>query len=83
MITIHEYYHTVVIATKMLSNSEAKQRCYDNFEGDNKRVIFFLINTCCDHFKIEESFIGFSLFLWTITLSKVSDISLHMFFVLP
>ena len=37
----HEYYHTVVIATEKLSNSEAKPRCYDNFEGDNKRVVIF------------------------------------------
>ena len=37
----NEYYHTVVIATEKLSNSEAKPRCYDNFEGDNNRVIIF------------------------------------------
>ena len=47
--TYNEYYHTVVIATEKLSNSEAKPRCYDNFEGDNNRVVIFLINTCCDH----------------------------------
>ena len=41
-------YHTVVFATEKLSNSEAKPMCYDNFEGDN-RVIIFLINACCDH----------------------------------
>ena len=37
----NEIYHTVVIATEKLSNSEAKTRCYDNFEGDNIRVLFF------------------------------------------
>ena len=57
----NEYYHTVVIATEKLSNSEAKPRCYENFEGDNNRVVIFLINTCCNHFKIEHSFIGFSI----------------------
>ena len=56
----NEYYHTVVSATKKLSNSEAKPRCYDNFEGDNNRVVIFLINTCCDHIKIEHILIGFS-----------------------
>ena len=56
----NDYYHTFVIATEKLSNSEAKPRCYDNFEGDNNRVVIFLINSCCDHFKIERSFIGFS-----------------------
>ena len=47
--TTNEYYHTVVTATEKLSNSEAKTRCYDNFGGDNNRVVIFLINTCCDH----------------------------------
>ena len=65
----------------MLSNSEAKP-CYDNFEGDNNSVVIFLINTCCDHLKIERSFIGFSFFLWKITFSKASDISSDLFFVL-
>ena len=37
----HEYYHTVVIATEKLANSEAKPRCYDNFEGDKNRVVIF------------------------------------------
>ena len=37
----NEYYHTVVIATEKLSNSEAKPNCYDNFEGDNNRVLIF------------------------------------------
>ena len=60
LIDVNEYYHTVVIATEKLSNTEAKPRCYDNFEGDNNRLIIFLINTCCDHFKIEQSFIDFS-----------------------
>ena len=54
-----EYYHTVVIATEKLSNSEAKPRCYDNFKGDNNRVIIFLINTYCDHFKVEHCFLPF------------------------
>ena len=44
----NEYHHTVVIATEKLSNSKAKPRCYDNFEGDNNRVVIFIINTCCD-----------------------------------
>ena len=57
---LNEYYHTVVIANEKLSNSEAKSRCYDNFEGDNNRVVIFLINTCCDHFKIDHILIGFS-----------------------
>ena len=57
---LNEYYHTVVIATEILSNSEGKPRCYDNFEGDNNRVVIFLINTCCDHFKTAHSIIGFS-----------------------
>ena len=57
---MNEYYHTVVIATENLSYSEAKPRCYGNFEGDNNRVVIFLINTCCDHSKIEHSFTGFS-----------------------
>ena len=39
----YECSHTVVIATEKLSNSEAKPRCYDNFEGDNNRVVFFWI----------------------------------------
>ena len=34
----------VVIGTEKLTNSEAKSRCYDNFEGDNNRVVFFLNN---------------------------------------
>ena len=38
----HEYYRTVVIAIENLSNSEAKPRCYDNFEGNNNRAVFFL-----------------------------------------
>ena len=80
---INEYYHTVVIATEKLSNSKAKPRCYDKFEGNNNRVVIFLINTCCNHFKIEHSFIGFSfLFLWTITFSKVSHVSSDLSFVL-
>ena len=37
----NEYYHTVVIATEKLLNSEAKPRCYDNFEGDNNHVVIF------------------------------------------
>ena len=45
----NEYYDTVVIATEKLSNSEAKPRCYDNFEDHNNRVVTFLINTYCDH----------------------------------
>ena len=40
-VLINEYYHTVVIATERLSNSEAKPRCYDYFEGDNNRVVIF------------------------------------------
>ena len=47
---INEYYHTVVIATEKLSNSEAKSTCYDNFEGDNNRVVIFfnqhLLRSC-------------------------------------
>ena len=39
---VNEYYYTVVIATEKLSNSEAKPRYYDNFEGDNNRVVIFL-----------------------------------------
>ena len=60
MYPFNEYYHTVVIATENLSNSEAKPMCYDNFEGDDNRVVIFLINTSCDHFENERSFIGFS-----------------------
>ena len=36
-----ENFHTVVIATEKLSNSEAKPWCYDNFEGDNNSVVIF------------------------------------------
>ena len=57
---VDEYYHTVVIATEKLSNSEAKPRFYDYFEVDNNRVVIFLINTCCDHFKIEYGFFDVS-----------------------
>ena len=49
----------VVIATEKLSNSEAKPRLYDNFEGDNKLVVIFL-TPGRDHFEIEHSLIGFS-----------------------
>ena len=55
----NEFYHTVVIATERLSNSDGKPRCYDNFGGDNNRVVVFLINPCLDHFKIENSFLFF------------------------
>ena len=50
------------ITTRLLSPPRSYQtpRCYDNFEGDNNRVVIFLINTCCDHFKIQHSVIGFS-----------------------
>ena len=51
----NEYNHTVIIATDKLSKSEAKPRCYDNFESDSNRVVIFLISTCSDHFKIEHS----------------------------
>ena len=37
----HENFHTVVIATEKLSNSEAKPRCYENFEGDENRMVIF------------------------------------------
>ena len=56
----NEYYHTVTIATEKFSNSEVELRCYDNFEGDNNRVVIILINTCCDHFKTLHSLIDFS-----------------------
>ena len=59
-----EYYHTVLIANEKLSNSEAKPKCYDNFEGDNNRVVIFLINTCCDHFKIKQ-FFWFFIFIFS------------------
>ena len=36
----NEYYHTVIIATEKFSNSEAKLRCYDNFEGDTKTTVW-------------------------------------------
>ena len=39
--TAVEYYHTIVISTEKLSNSELKPRSYDNFEGDNNCVIIF------------------------------------------
>ena len=58
----NEYYHTVVIATKKLSNSEAKPRCYDNFEGDKNHVVIFLIDTCCDQFK--NTFYWFFIFIF-------------------
>ena len=45
MAKTYEYYHTVVIATEKLSISEAKPRFYDNFEGDNNRLVIFLIDT--------------------------------------
>ena len=79
----YEYYHTVNIAAEKLSNSEAKPRGYYKFEGDNNRVVFVFINTCCDHFKIEHISIGFSFLLFVdITFSKVGDISSDLFFVL-
>ena len=69
----NEYYHTVVIATEKLSNSEAKPRCYDNIGGDNNRVVIFL-NQHCDHFNTVLLVFHFY-FLWISTFSKVSDIS--------
>ena len=51
------------ITTRLLSPPRGYQtpsRSYDNFAGENNHVVIFLINTCCDHFKIEHIFIGFS-----------------------
>ena len=41
----NDFSNTVVIATKKLSSSEAKPRCYDNFEDDNNRVVIFQSST--------------------------------------
>ena len=37
----NKYCRMVIIATEKLSNSEAKPRFYDNFEGINNRVVNF------------------------------------------
>ena len=52
---------------KSLSNSEAKRRYYDNFEGDINRVVIFLTPVAIIS-KLNTVYI-----LWTITISKVND----------
>ena len=51
----------VVIATEKLSNSKAKPKCYDNFEGDNIRVVIFINQHLMRSFKNRtQLFFGFS-----------------------
>ena len=84
--SIIEYYHTDVNATEKLLNSEAKPRFYDNFEGDDKGVVIFLSTPVAIISKLNIILLVFHFyFLWTFTLSKVSDIfgSVLRFVLMP
>ena len=83
-VLIKGYYHTAVIATERLSNSKAKPRFFDKFEGDNNRVVISINQHLMRSFKnFTQLFLVIHMYLLrTIRFSKVKDISSDLFFVL-